>query len=223
MRKLYTKKDFNIAFALTSILIVLYLAAYTGMAVTNSDDLAQFVIQYDLVYILSILGIMLSPILIIMGSYMCIERFVYVKLRSRGNPIDKKGRLLIYLSIVASICFGYGFVDSMKYMIGYNIFCWILLEGYYHYVAILAAITICWLLGFIWSILQMWKIDSLGEEKSGRKKGWAAVVAIVLLFAVLVFVTRTSHKYVAGPVVERDKMRYYERYGEDAIPYEVLH
>ncbi|MCM1325148.1 MAG: hypothetical protein NC094_13510 [Bacteroidales bacterium] len=224
----YVKKDFYIALVLTSIFMALYLVSRYGIRISSDDELSKLMWSYEFVNVLSSLGLICSFLLIPIGVYMCMERFLCIKLQLECNVVRGKRKLLLGLGMAVSICFGYGCLDSMDDMAGYYVTYKSLsvyfgsVEGFGHYAVVWAGVMVCWLFGFILSILWMWRIDVNGICDRG-KRDWTALTISVILLAILIFMTHVGGGHIHGYLEEKLKIRYYEQNGSDALPYEIIY
>lgn len=180
--KLYTPRDVLLSLILAIIFILWYLGAWASCAIVSSDNLSKSIEQFELVEMLSWLWWFLSPILIIISLYMCIERYLYVELRSGEKMYDTKGRMRIYASIAVIILLGIEFFRNMLYVIGYFISYLDTGTGFGDGIVILFLIAVCWLIGLAYAITKGRAIFIQHGMKDIR-----SIIVVILLIALIVF------------------------------------
>lgn len=191
--QLYTKKDFHISLALAIFFTVVYAVTDSlNLLVKFLDaDILQIKFMADMVQTVLVVAIFswyLLPIILIFVWYMCIERFLYLELRS-GQPDYAKSRWRIYVSLVPVIVLGLVVFGYMRGVVHYAADYWQFVEELYRCIAIRLAILFGWLLCLIYSI----KKRSAIAMRGGVKKRWV-IVAVFLVMA-LVYLSYSGYKY----------------------------
>ncbi len=98
--KKYTQKDLHIALVFASFFTILYFIVLSNIAFQDAVELPE------VVKILSWLGCLALPILLLISWYMCLERFVSLELSRDSEGSDKWRRLLLAIRIVMMLGLG---------------------------------------------------------------------------------------------------------------------
>ena len=98
--KKYTKKDLHIALGFASFFTILYFIVLSNIAFQYAVELSE------VVKILSWLGCLALPILLLISWYMCLERFVSLELSLDSEGSGKWRRLFLAIRIVMMLGLG---------------------------------------------------------------------------------------------------------------------
>lgn len=215
--KIYTKRDFAVSLALLVVFLALRVFSHTGL----DADAAGFWEWY----VLSHFGLLFAPVLIIIGLYMCIERFAHMVLRPAPKPVPPMLCLHICLLSVCLACSCYYFTES-AIRGGDNLFGLyrnLLGEEWVQWAEVFSGEALCWLLAILWCACQMCSLTARKGGKTGRAKivlGWAKLVLLMCLICVL----HDYYKFTANThwrtLRDKDRIQYYELNGvENIMPY----
>lgn len=205
---IYTRKDFKMSRILAIALTFLYFIVHILYR------LIQIVEFTETVKVITFFLDKFFPFLVVLGWYMCLERYFYLEFGEERSPQNKNDRIRTYIGIKVMIILGILVFYYAQGTIFFTAWHWNCITEIYDCVAVRLTIMACWIFCLIYSIKRRTAIAVPGGVKKGR-------VALGILFLFLLAILSLAGTFYAcfrAESVRLEKMVAYHHFTVDKSP-----